>query len=417
VAAIGGGYNNLSGNDYSAVAVDAGVAAETIDLSGANNNNEVADAGAQVGINAVNGAYPNLNANIFNLGNALLKTTWRQAGITAAMTDDLDATIEDVFEVMNSGIIPLARFLTNGRYRNSNIIDIGDTGDMPANWENLVIDGRIHNNNQSRYAPNLGRQRSSVQPANNGDEMLWNSGPNAIAAPADSPAMFLVANNKYIWNAPVHTCPIASGQPSNDDSIGFVIRFDRFFYYTAGDLPSQGDILVANAVTANGFVNPQGGGNFAAANRIAAFKCGHHGSNNSTSQAFLDAINPTGALISCGTNPHGHPEQNLVNRLHGQASILHFYATNCNLLTNYIPASNGQNQLTTPGNKSRIAGDNNPDNIAAHRTRGNIELTISTAQSSSANALNRYFSITYYDEDTPVFGGPNGGGRTETTLF
>ena len=49
---------------------------------------------------------------------------------------------------------------------------------------------------------------------------------NPIPAPAGSPAIFLVANNKYMWLAPANDVPIASGQPDNDDSIGLVIRFN-----------------------------------------------------------------------------------------------------------------------------------------------------------------------------------------------
>lgn len=45
-------------------------------------------------------------------------------------------------------------------------------------------------------------------------------------------------------------------------------------------------------------------------------KVGHHGSKNSTSTKFLDAVNPSIAVISCGlNNEYGHPNQELLDRL------------------------------------------------------------------------------------------------------
>lgn len=45
-------------------------------------------------------------------------------------------------------------------------------------------------------------------------------------------------------------------------------------------------------------------------------KAGHHGSATSTSQAFLDKVNPKYAVISAGTgNKYGHPAQETMDRL------------------------------------------------------------------------------------------------------
>lgn len=45
-------------------------------------------------------------------------------------------------------------------------------------------------------------------------------------------------------------------------------------------------------------------------------KVGHHGSDTSTSQAFLDAVNPSIAVISAGVNnQYGHPDNGTVQRL------------------------------------------------------------------------------------------------------
>jgi len=45
-------------------------------------------------------------------------------------------------------------------------------------------------------------------------------------------------------------------------------------------------------------------------------KIGHHGSNTSTSDAFLAATNPTYAIISCGEgNKYGHPDREIIEKL------------------------------------------------------------------------------------------------------
>lgn len=45
-------------------------------------------------------------------------------------------------------------------------------------------------------------------------------------------------------------------------------------------------------------------------------KCGHHGSSTSTTAAFLKAVAPQSAVISCGVNnDYGHPDKQVVDRL------------------------------------------------------------------------------------------------------
>lgn len=47
-------------------------------------------------------------------------------------------------------------------------------------------------------------------------------------------------------------------------------------------------------------------------------KVGHHGSSSSSHQAFLDAVSPTYAVISCGdSNDYGHPHKKVIKRLDG----------------------------------------------------------------------------------------------------
>src|SRR5262249_30639480 len=132
---------------------------------------------------------------------------------------------------------------TEGLYHTTHVIDIGPTNHEPTAYA-AIVDGQVNFNGGHQVTPpGIDRDRQSLVPADNGEELLWNSGPNAALAPNNSPAGFLVANNKWIWLDPMGQCPIATGEPENDDSIAFVLRFGNFFFYTGGDLPSAGEDL------------------------------------------------------------------------------------------------------------------------------------------------------------------------------
>ena len=48
-------------------------------------------------------------------------------------------------------------------------------------------------------------------------------------------------------------------------------------------------------------------------------KVGHHGSNTSTSEKYLNEVNPDFAVISCGPdNNYGHPTYGVIDKLEGQ---------------------------------------------------------------------------------------------------
>ena len=72
-------------------------------------------------------------------------------------------------------------------------------------------------------------------------------------------------------------------------------------------------------------------------------KVGHHGSSSSTTQEFLDAVDPEIAIISCGKdNDYGHPHKEVLNRL--KDAEIKIYRTDVNgnipIISNGLEVSN-----------------------------------------------------------------------------
>ncbi|WP_243122159.1 ComEC/Rec2 family competence protein [Clostridium thermarum] len=90
-------------------------------------------------------------------------------------------------------------------------------------------------------------------------------------------------------------------EDSNDYSIVLKITFGSTSFLLAGD---------AEKISENEMVSS--GRDLSA----TVLKVGHHGSQTSTSQDFLDKVNPTYAVISAGgDNKYGHPAQETMDKL------------------------------------------------------------------------------------------------------
>ncbi len=84
----------------------------------------------------------------------------------------------------------------------------------------------------------------------------------------------------------------------NNVSIALILQISDEFFYLGGDLSSDiEDILPID-------------------DTITVLKASHHGSASSTSETFLEKVNPRDVIISAGReNRYGHPHEDVLNRI------------------------------------------------------------------------------------------------------
>ena len=98
---------------------------------------------------------------------------------------------------------------------------------------------------------------------------------------------------------------------TNDASLVVLATCDSFSILLTGDLETTGEKCVMDEI---GNVLPED-------YSVDVLKIAHHGSRNTTTEAFLQAIRPGSALISCGRrNRYGHPHEETIERLEAAGS-------------------------------------------------------------------------------------------------
>ncbi len=90
----------------------------------------------------------------------------------------------------------------------------------------------------------------------------------------------------------------------NDLSVGWLLNYLSFQYFTGGDLGGETTYYADNETP----LAPQVG-------NVDAFKINHHGSQYSTNQTFVNTLQAEVSIIPVGTNTYGHPTQVVLDRL------------------------------------------------------------------------------------------------------
>lgn len=97
------------------------------------------------------------------------------------------------------------------------------------------------------------------------------------------------------------SCVVAECTNFNDESVVALLQYDDVSFLLTGDITAgaESDLLLTNTPV-----------------KSTVLKVGHHGSRTSTTQGFLDAVDPALAVVTTGIkNQFGHPHEDVVQRL------------------------------------------------------------------------------------------------------
>ena len=105
--------------------------------------------------------------------------------------------------------------------------------------------------------------------------------------------------------------PLKHYSDPNEESVVLIARFGNTKVMYTGD---------AEAITEKDMLAAYSSSTF----KSDLLKVGHHGSSTSSTQEFLNAVSPTYAVISCGTdNKYGHPHTETMDKLNGMNIEIH----------------------------------------------------------------------------------------------
>ncbi len=103
---------------------------------------------------------------------------------------------------------------------------------------------------------------------------------------------------------------LKTNSPANENELNsvYIIHYNGIKLMITGDLTEEDEQKIIERYRGTSTLS------------CDVLKVGHHGSNTSTSDAFLDAVNPSVAVISVGAhNTYGHPNQQTLDRLNARS--------------------------------------------------------------------------------------------------
>jgi competence protein ComEC len=114
----------------------------------------------------------------------------------------------------------------------------------------------------------------------------------------------------HVYHPPREKTPggMVSSADENNDSLVLRLIYNEISFLFTGDIEEETEILLVK---------------HAAALQSTFLQVPHHGSGNSSTQAFIDRVNARAAIIPVGANPFGHPAAGVLMRLEGQGGEIY----------------------------------------------------------------------------------------------
>lgn len=102
--------------------------------------------------------------------------------------------------------------------------------------------------------------------------------------------------------------PYGPGEGANNDSLVLYAEIGAKKWLFTGDLEKEGEEMLLERYQFH----------------VDVLKVGHHGSNTSTTEAFLHMLRPTYAVISAGkNNRYGHPNSEVISLLKAEGAVIY----------------------------------------------------------------------------------------------
>ena len=133
--------------------------------------------------------------------------------------------------------------------------------------------------------------------------------------------------------------PVKEYADSNNASIVIMVQNGNNRFLFTGDCEAEAEAdLIASGADLSADV----------------YLAGHHGSDTASSQAFMDAVSPSYAVISCGEgNSYGHPHAEVLNRMYPVRSGIGWVLSSSGMVKMGMrvmePGSHGTVHLPRPG--------------------------------------------------------------------
>jgi len=158
----------------------------------------------------------------------------------------------------------------------------------------------------------------------------------------------------------------ATPPSENDYSIALRVGYGVWLYATAGDSDGEYNTSV-NGYTYNN-IEAKIGSLFG---NVDTMRANHHGSDHSSSQAYLNVLKPETVFFSCGNNSFGHPSNRAMDALR---SLVTDKGIGADMYIANNPCDPFQSDGVTPTNYAGVLNSNGT--VSLHTTGGGVGYVI-----------------------------------------